>query len=170
MSDEKKRLYAVETFYPDDILGKWCFLELVVEERGGSEDILKVKAARTARRLKGLTLRFRKSGETAYHYHIENTMAKSHGTYTTQIGRIIFYPTTGAQISDLLFSFAEGTYMQVLLNDGEILDTTLKTRTNALGISMKDRQMDLTLDLGMLLAPDGWLHRGNIRCSFERIE
>ena len=154
----------------DDILGKWHFLELVVRERGGSEDILKVKAARTTRRLKGLTLQFRKSGDTAYHYRIENTMTKSHGTYTTQSGRIIFYPTTGTQIPDLLFSFAEGTHMQILLDDGEILDTTLRTRTNVLGISMKEGKMDFKLDLGMLLAPDGWLHRGNIRCSFERIE
>ena len=166
----KESLKRSRDFLSDDMLGKWRFLELVVEERGGSEDILKVKAARTARRLKGLTLRFWKSGEVAYHYQIENMMTKSHGTYTTQIGRIIFHPTTGAQISDLLFNFAEGTYMQVLLNDGEILSTTLKTRTNVLGISMKEGQMDLTLDLGMILAPDGWLHRGNIRCSFERIE
>lgn len=157
-------------FLSDDVLGKWRFFELVVEERGGSEDLLKAKAARTIRRLKGLTFRFSKSGDTAYQYRIENTMTKSHGTYTTQSGRIVFYPTTGTQIPDLLFSFAEGTHMQVLLNDGEILDTTLRTRTNVLGISMKEEQMDFKLDLGMLLAPDGWLHRGNIRCSFERIE
>lgn len=154
----------------DDMLGKWRFLELVVEERGGSEDVLKVKAARTARRLKGLTLRFWKSGDTAYNYQIENLVTKSHGTYTTYSDSIIFYPTTGTQISDLLFSFAEGTHMQILLNDGEILDTTLKTRTNVMGISMKEEKMDFKLDLGMLLAPNGWLHRGNIRCSFERIE
>ena len=157
-------------FLSDDMLGKWRFLELVVEERGGSEDILKVKAARTERRLKGLTLRFWKSGNTAYQYQIENMMSKSHGTYTTQSGRIIFYPTTGAQISDLLFSFAEGIHQQILLSDGEVLSTTLRTRTNVQGVSMKEKQMDLTLDLGMVLAPDGWLHRGNIRCSFERIE
>ena len=157
-------------FLSDDMLGKWRFLELVVEERGGSEDILKVKAARTERKLKGLTLRFWKSGNTAYQYQIENMMSKSHGTYTTQSGRIIFYPTTGAQISDLLFSFAEGIHQQILLSDGEVLSTTLRTRTNVQGVSMKEKQMDLTLDLGMVLAPDGWLHRGNIRCSFERIE
>ena len=52
-------------FLSDDMLGKWRFLELVVAEQGGSEDILKVKAARTARRLKGLTLRFWKSGDAA---------------------------------------------------------------------------------------------------------
>ena len=157
-------------FLSDDMLGKWRFLELVVEERSGSEDILKVKAARTERKLKGLTLRFWKSGNTAYQYQIENMMSKSHGTYTTQSGRIIFYPTTGAQISDLLFSFAEGIHQQILLSDGEVLSTTLRTRTNVQGVSMKEKQMDLTLDLGMVLAPDGWLHRGNIRCSFERIE
>ena len=157
-------------FLSDDMLGKWRFLELVVEERGGSEDILKAKAARTERKLKGLTLRFWKSGNTAYQYQIENMMSKSHGTYTTQSGRIIFYPTTGAQISDLLFSFAEGIHQQILLSDGEVLSTTLRTRTNVQGVSMKEKQMDLTLDLGMVLAPDGWLHRGNIRCSFERIE
>ena len=173
-------------FLSDDMLGKWRFLELVVEERGGSEDILKAKAARTERKLKGLTLRFWKSGNTAYQYQIENMMSKSHGTYTTHSrvapprntsrcrtnasGRIIFYPTTGAQISDLLFSFAEGIHQQILLSDGEVLSTTLRTRTNVQGVSMKEKQMDLTLDLGMVLAPDGWLHRGNIRCSFERIE
>ena len=70
-------------FLSDDMLGKWRFLELVVEERGGSEDILKVKAARVARRLKRLTLRFWKSGDTAYQYQIENMMSKTHGTYTT---------------------------------------------------------------------------------------
>ena len=166
-------------FLSDDMLGKWRFLELVVEERGGSEDILKVKAARTERRLKGLTLRFWKSGNTAYQYQIENMMSKTHGTYTTRTvyrgdkpksGRIHFYPISGTQIPDLLFNFAKGIHQQVLLSDGEVLSTTLRTRTNVLGISMKEAQMDLTLDLGMVLAPDGWLHRGNIRCSFERIE
>ena len=71
-------------FLSDDMLGKWRFLELVVEERGGSEDVLKVKAARTERRLKGLRLRFWKSGDTAYQYQIENMMSKTHGTYTTR--------------------------------------------------------------------------------------
>ncbi len=164
-------------FLSDDMLGKWRFLELVVEERGGSEDLLKVKAARTARRLKGLTLRFWKSGDTAYQYQIENMMSKTHGTYTTRAvhredkpksGRIHFYPISGAQIPDLLFNFAKGTPQQVLLSDGEALSTILKIDIPR--ISMKERQMDLTLDLGMVLAPDGWLHRGNIRCSFERIE
>ena len=166
----KETLKRSRDFLSDDMLGTWRFFELVIEERGGSEDLLKVKAERAVRRLKGLTLRFSKSGNTVYQYRIENTMTKSHGTYTTQIGRIIFYPTTGVQIPDLLFSFAEGTHQQILLNDGEILDTTLRTRTNVLGISMKEKQMDVMLDLGMMLAPDGWLHRGKIRCSFVRIE
>ena len=164
-------------FLSDDMLGKWRFLELVVEERGGSEDILKVKAARTERRLKGLTLRFWKSGNTAYQYQIENMMSKTHGTYTTRTvyrgdkpksGRIHFYPISGTQIPDLLFNFAKGIHQQVLLSDGEVLSTIL--RINIPRISMKDEEMDLTLDLGMILAPDGWLHRGSIRCSFERIE
>ena len=164
-------------FLSDDMLGKWRFLELVVEERGGSEEILKVKAARTARRLKGLTLRFWKSGDAAYNYQIEKMMTKAHGTYTTRAvhredkpknGRIHFYPTSGTKIPDLLFNFAKGTHQQVLLSDGETLSTILKIDIPR--ISMKEGQMDLTLDLGMILAPDGWLHRGNIRCSFERIE
>ena len=164
-------------FLSDDMLGKWRFLELVVEERGGSEDILKVKAARTERRLKGLTLRFWKSGNTAYQYQIENMMSKTHGTYTTRTvyrgdkpksGRIHFYPISGTQIPDLLFNFAKGIHQQVLLSDGEVLSTIL--RIDIPRILMKDEEMDLTLDLGMVLAPDGWLHRGNIRCSFERIE
>lgn len=163
-------------FLSDDMLGKWRFLELVVEERGGSEDILKVKAARTARRLKGLTLRFWKSGDAAYNYQIENMMSKTHGTYTTRVvysgdkpksGRIHFYPISGTKIPDLLFDFAKGTPQQVLLSDGETLSTILKIDIPR--ISMKEKQMDLMLDLGMILAPDGWLHRGNIRCSFERI-
>ncbi|MCE2412723.1 hypothetical protein J4G07_01840 [Candidatus Poribacteria bacterium] len=178
--EDARRKEAVKRsrdFVSDDMLGKWRFLELVVEERGGSEDILKVKAARTARRLKGLTLRFWKSGDTAYNYQIENMMSKTHGTYTTRSahredkpksGRIHFYPISGTQIPDLLFNFAKGTPQQVLLSDGEALSTILKIDIPR--ISMKEGQMDLTLDLGMVLAPDGWLHRGNIRCSFERIE
>ena len=164
-------------FLSDDMLGKWRFLELVVEERGGSEDILKVKAERTARRLKGLTLRFWKSGDAAYNYQIEKMMTKTHGTYTTRAvhredkpksGRIHFYPISGTKIPNLLFNFAKGMRQQVLLSDGETLSTILKIDIPR--ISMKEGQMDLTLDLGMILAPDGWLHRGNIRCTFERIE
>ncbi len=164
-------------FLSDDMLGKWRFLELVVEERGGSEEILKVKAARTARRLKGLTLRFWKSGDAAYNYQIEKMATKTHGTYTTRAvyrgdkpksGRIHFYPISGPKIPDLLFNFAKGIPQQVLLSDGEALSTILKIDIPR--ILMKEGQMDLTLDLGMILAPDGWLHRGNIRCTFERIE
>ena len=172
--DTSKR---IRDFLSDDMLGKWRFLELVVEERGGSEDILKVKAARTARSLKGLTLRFWKNGDAAYNYQIEKMMTKTHGTYTTRTvhtedkpksGRIHFYPISGTKIPDLLFNFAKGIPQQVLLSDGEILSTILKIDTPR--ISMKEGQMDLTLDLGMVLTPDGWLHRGNIRCSFEQIE
>ena len=164
-------------FLSDDMLGKWRFLELVVEERGRSEDILKVKAARTARRLKGLTLRFWKSGDAAYNYQIEKMMTKTHGTYTTRAvhredkpksGRIHFYPISGTKIPDLFFNFAKGIPHQILLSDGETLSTILKIDIPR--ISMKEGQMDLTLDLGIILAPDGWLHRGNIRCTFERIE
>lgn len=173
----KESLKRRRNFLSDDMLGKWRFLELVIEERGGSKDILKVKAARTARRLKGLTLRFRKSGNTAYHYHIENMVSETHGTYTTRAvhredspksGRIHFYPISGIQIPYLLFNFAKGIPRRVLLSDGETLSTILKIDIPR--ISMKEKQMDLTLDLGMVLTPDGWLHRGNIRCSFERIE
>lgn len=173
----KDALKRSRDFLSDDMLGQWRFLELVVEERGGSEDILKVKAARTARRLKGLTLRFWKSSGDAYNYQIEKMMTKTYGTYTTRVvhredkpksGRIHFYPISGTQIPDLLFNFAKGTHQQVLLSDGEVLSTILKIDIPS--ISMKEGQMDLTLDLGMVLAPDGWLHRGNIRCSFERVE
>ncbi len=174
---QKDAVKRSRDFLSDDMLGKWRFLELVVEERGGSEDILKVKAARTTRRLKGLTLRFWKSSGAAYNYQIEKMMTKTYGTYTTRAvhredkpksGRIHFYPISGTQIPDLLFNFAKGTHQQVLLSDGEVLSTILKIDIPR--ISMKEGQMDLTLDLGMVLAPDGWLHRGNIRCSFERIE
>jgi hypothetical protein len=158
------------------MLGQWRFLELVVEERGGSEDILKVKAARTARRLKGLRLRFWKNGDN-YAYRVENVIAKSHGTYTTrsvhrddkpQSGSLQFYPISGSQIPDLIFDFAKGTPKQVLLGDGEV-DTAMMG-TKIMWVSIKGTRLDLTLDLGVVLAPDGWLHRGNIRCSFERVE
>ena len=163
-------------FLSDDMLGKWRFLELVVEERGGSEDILKAKAARTARRLKGLRLQFWKDGDN-YAYRVENVIAKSHGTYTTrsvhrddkpQSGSLQFYPISGSQIPDLIFDFAKGTPKQVLLGDGEV-DTAMMG-TKIMRVSIKETRLDLTLDLGVVLAPDGWLHRGNIRCSFERIE
>ena len=63
-----------------NMLGKWQFLELVVEERGGSEDILKAKAALAASKLEGLRLRFWKNGDN-YFYRLENVIAKSYGTY-----------------------------------------------------------------------------------------
>ena len=167
-------------FLSDDMFGKWRFLELVVEERGGSEDILKAKAARTARRLKGLTLRFWKSSNAAYNYQIENMMTKSQGTYTTgdlhgedkpKSDTIHFNPISGTQVPDLLFNFTEGIHRQVLASFGETEEViSVDLREDLLGISMKEKQMNITVDLGMILAPDGWLHRGNIRCSFERIE
>ena len=167
-------------FLSDDLLGTWRFLELVVEERGGSEDILKVKADRTARRLHGVTLRFSKRGGTAYVYQIENMMTKSTGTYTTgglqmeekpKRGDIRFHPIIGTRIPDLLFGFTAGLHRQVLVSMGENVELySTRISTDVLGISVEEKQMDLTLDLGMVLAPDGWLHRGNIRCAFERIE
>ena len=105
-------------------------------------------------------------------------VTKFHGTYTTRTvhtedkpksGRIHFYPIAGTQIPYLLFNFAKGIPQRVLLSDGETLSTILKIDIPR--ISMEEKQMDLTLDLGIVLTPDGWLHRkGNIRCSFERIE
>ena len=172
----KEAVKRSRDFVSDDMLGKWQFLELVVEEQGGSEDILKAKAARTARRLKGLRLRFWKNGDN-YTYRIENVIAKSHGTYTTrsvhrdekpQSGSLQFYPISGSQIPDLIFDFAKGTPKQVLLGDGEV-DTAMMG-TKIMRVSIKETRLDLTLDLGMVLAPNGWLHRGNIRCSFERID
>jgi len=135
-----------------------------------------VKAARAARRLKGLTLRFGRNGDN-YFYRVENVIPRSHGTYTTRSvhredrpksGRIHFYSISGTQIPDIVFNFAKGIHQQVLLSDGEVFSTGLKIDIPM--ISMKEEQMNLTLDLGVILAPDGWLHRGNIRCSFERIE
>ena len=151
----------------NNMLGKWQFLELVVEERGGSEDILKIKAERTARRLKGLKLRFWKNGDN-YFYRLENLIAKSYGTYKTWRGHLQFHPISGSEISDLIFSFVRGTHKQVLLSDGEV--DTMMIGAKIIGVAIKGTQLDLTLDLGMVLSPDGWLRRGNIRCSFERIE
>lgn len=177
--EDARRKEAVKRsrdFLSDDMLGKWQFLELVVEERGGSEDILKAKATRAARRLKGLRLRFWKNGDN-YAYRVENVIAKSHGTYTTrsvhrdekpQSGSLQFYPISGLQIPDLIFDFAKGTPKQVLFGDGEV--DTVMIGTKIMRVSIKETRLDLTLDLGVVLAPDGWLHRGNIRCSFERVE
>ena len=149
------------------MLGKWQFLELVVEERNGSEDILKAKAARTAPKLEGLRLRFWKNGDN-YFYRVENLIAKSYGTYTTQTGFLQFHPISGSQIRDLIFNFVKGTHKQVLLSDGEV--DTMIIGARIIGVSVKDTRLDLTLDLGMILTPNGWLRRGNIRCSFQRIE
>ena len=149
------------------MLGKWRFLELVVEERGGSEDILKAKAALAASKLKGLRLRFWKNGDN-YFYRVENLIAKSYGTYTTRVGHLQFHPISGSQIADLMFNFVKGTHKQVLFSDGEVHTTVIAAKI--VGVSVKKAQMDLTLDLGMVLTPNGWLQRGNIRCSFQRIE
>lgn len=149
------------------MLGKWRFLELVVEERGGSEDILKAKAALAASKLEELRLRFWKNGDN-YFYRVENLIVKSYGTYTTRVGHLQFHPISGSQISDLIFNFAKGTHKQQLLSDGEVHTTVIAAKI--VGVSVKKAQMDLTLDLGMVLTPNGWLQRGNIRCSFQRIE
>ena len=163
-------------FLSDDMIGKWRFLELVVEERNGSEDILKAKAARAASKLEGFRLRFWRSGDL-YYYRIENLIDKSYGTYATrsvyrgdepQTALLRFYPISGAHISDLIFNFTKGIHRQVLTGDGEIFTTQIATKT--MRVSVKEARLDLALDLGMVLSPDGWLHRGNIRCSFKRIE
>ncbi|MYB96291.1 hypothetical protein F4054_01015 [Candidatus Poribacteria bacterium] len=167
----------------DDMLGRWEFLELVVEESGGSEDILKAKAALAATKLKGFRLRFwRSSG--SYYYRVENLIAKPYGTYTTgtvykgeeplyksgepRSGRLRFYPISGSHISDLIFGFTKGVHKQVFFGDGEVRTTQIATKS--MEVSMEAPQLDLVLDLGMVLSPDGWLRRGNIRCSFQRIE
>lgn len=164
-------------FLSDDMIGEWEFLDIVVEERDGSEDLLKAKAALTASRLKGFRLRFWKGSDTSYYYRIENLITKPYGKYTTGMhykadkprsGVLVFYPISGTRIQDIFFSFTKGVHRQVLANNGEVL--TVGIRTKMIGISMEDTQLDLTLDLGMVLSPDGWLRRGNIRCSFQRIE
>ncbi|RKU24520.1 hypothetical protein C6503_00695 [Candidatus Poribacteria bacterium] len=150
-----------------NMLGKWQFFELVVEERGGSEDILKTKAALTASKLKGLRLRFWKNGDN-YFYRLENVIAKSYGTSKTWSGQLQFHPISGSQIPDLIFNFVKGTHKQVLLSDGEV--DTMMIDAKIMGVAVKGTQLDLELDLGMVLSPEGWLRRGNIRCSFQRIE
>ena len=164
-------------FLSDDMLGEWEFLNIVIEERDGSEDILKAKVALTASRLKGFRLRFWKGSDASYYYRIENLIVKSYGKYTTGMpyktdkprrGILVFYPISGTHIQDLLFSFTKGVHRQVLTNNGEIL--TVGIRTKEMEVFVEETQLDLTLDLGMILSPDGWLRRGNIRCSFQRIE
>ena len=163
-------------FLSDDMLGKWRFLELVVEGRGGSEDILKAKAVLAASKLKGFRLRFWRSGDL-YYYRVENLIDKSYGTYATrsvyrgdapQTASLRFYPISGSRISDLIFSFTKGVHRQVLTSDGEVF--TAQMATKSMEVSVKETKLDLALDLGMVLSPDGWQHRGNIRCSFQRIE
>ena len=83
MPAEKTRPNVIETFYRTIRSVRGDFLNSSLRNAGGSEDILKAKAARTARKLKGLTFRLWKSGDTAYQYQIENMMTKSTGTYTT---------------------------------------------------------------------------------------
>ena len=164
----------------DDMLGRWRFLELVVEKRGGGEAILQAKAERVARRLEGFTVRFWQSGNATYSYRIENLLTHSHGRYTTRglhnsdkpnSAGVRFYPIAGTEIPDLLFGFAAGLEKQVLLSMGSTTEVhSIKIGTGPVEISMEENQMSLVLDLGMVLGPDGWFHQGNIRCSFFRIE
>ena len=165
-------------FFSDKMIGQWEFLDIVVEERGGSEDLLKAKAALTASRLKGFRLRFWKGDDTSYYYRIENLITKSYGKYTTgrhygenepDRGVLRLFPIAGRQIPDLFFDFTKGVHHQVLTGDGEVL-SFVGIGTRVIGLSVKASQLDLTLDLGMVLTPNGWLHRGKIRCSFQRIE
>ena len=169
---------GIRNFLSDEMIGKWEFLDIVVEERGGSEDILKAKAALTASRLKGFRLRFWKGDDTSYYYRIENLITKSYGKYTTsrhhktdepKRGFLRLFPITGRQIPDLFFDFAKGVHQQMLTNDGEVL-SYVGIGTRVIELSVKESQLDLILDLGMVLTPNGWLQRGNIRCSFQRIE
>ena len=163
-------------FLSDEMVGKWEFLGIVVEERSGSEDILKAKAALAASKLEGFRLRFWRGGDL-YYYRVENLIGKSYGTYATrsvyrgdepQTASLRFYPVSGSHISDLIFNFTKGVHRQVLTGDGEVFTTQIATKS--MMVSAKEARLDLTLDLGMVLSPDGWLHRGNIRCSFQRIE
>ena len=172
----KEALKHSRDFLSDDMLGKWEFLEIVVEERDGSEDILKANAALAESKLKGFKLRFWKNGDN-YFYRVENVIAKSYGTYTTrsvyrgdepQTASLHFYPISGSHISDLIFSFTRGVHKQVVFGDGEVRTTQIATKS--MEVSVEASQLDLGLDLGIVLSPDGWLHRGKIRCSFQRIE
>lgn len=168
----------IRNFLSDEMIGKWEFLDIVIEERGGSEDLLKAKAALTASRLKGFRLRFWKGDDTSYYYRIENLITRSYGKYTTgrhykeedpKSGVLRLFPITGRQIPDLFFDFTKGVHQQVLTSDGEVL-SFIGIGTRVIGLSVKASQLDLTLDLGMVLSPNGWLRRGKIRCSFQRIE
>ena len=172
----KEALKRSRNFLSDDMLGKWEFLEMVLEENDGSEDILTAKAALAASKLKGFRLRFWRGG-ALYYYRIENFISKSYGTYATRVvyrgdepqaARFYLYPISGSHISDLIFNFTRGVHKQVVIGDGEVFTTPIATKI--MEVSVKDARLDLILDLGMVLSPDGWLRRGKIRCSFQRIE
>ena len=138
---------------------------------------MKAKAALTASKLKGFRLRFWKGSDTSYYYCIENLISKSYGKYVTrsvyrgdepQTGSLYFSPISGSHISDLIFNFAKGVHRQVTTGDGEV--HTMMMRAKIMEVSVKDARLDLVLDLGMVLSPDGWLRRGKTRCSFQRIQ
>ena len=175
--DVRRKEARERNFLSDDMIGEWEFLNIVVEESGGSEDILKAKAALTASRLKGFRLRFWKGSDTSYYYRIENLITKSYGKYATrsvyrgnepQTASLYFYPISGSHISDMIFNFTKGVHRQVLTSDGEV--HTMMIRAKIMEVSVKETRLDLALDLGMVLSLDGWLRRGKIRCSFQRIE
>ncbi len=172
----KEALKRSRNFLSDDMLGKWEFLEMVLEGSDGSENILKSKTALAASKLNGFRLRFWRGGDL-YYYRIENFINKSYGTYATRVvyrgdepraARLYFYPISGSHISDLIFNFTRGVHKQVVMGDGEVFTTQIATKI--MEVSVKDARLDLILDLGMVLTPDGWLRRGKIRCSFQRIE
>ena len=158
--DVRRKVTRERNFLAGDMIGEWEFLEMVVEGSDASEDLLKAKAALTASRLKGFRLRFWKGSDTSYYYRIENLISKSYGKYVTrrvywgdapQTARLYLYPISGSHISDLIFDFT-------------------KIRGKIVEVSVKETRLDFGLNLGMVLSPDGWLRRGNIRCSFQRIE
>lgn len=158
--DVRRKVTRERNFLAGDMIGEWEFLEMVVEGSDASEDLLKAKAALTASKLKGFRLRFWKGSDTSYYYRIENLISKSYGKYVTrrvywgdapQTARLYLYPISGSHISDLIFNFT-------------------KIRAKIVEVSVKETRLDFGLNLGMVLSPDGWLRRGNIRCSFQRIE
>ncbi len=158
--DIRRKVTRERNFLAGDMIGEWEFLEMVVEGSDASEDLLKAQAALTASKLKGFRLRFWKGSDTSYYYRIENLISKSYGKYVTrrvywgdapQTARLYLYPISGSHISDLIFNFT-------------------KIRTKIMEVSVKETRLDFGLNLGMVLSPDGWLRRGNIRCSFQRIE
>ena len=173
----KEALKRSRNFLSDDMLGKWEFLEMVLEGSDGSENILKSKTALAASKLKGFRLRFWRGGDL-YYYRIENFISKSYGTYATRVvyrgdeqpraARLYLYPISGSHISDLIFNFTRGVHKQVVMGDGEVFTTQMATKI--MEVSVKEARLDLILDLGMVLSPEGWLRRGKIRCSFQRIE